>query len=206
MKIKTIIVLILILLFTIFIYFTTEDKKVYYLNISDIENPYTNQIINILNKKDRLEKYVNNFSADDIRINDLINSIEENKEVIINKKKITLKNALIKADLITLSIGNSYLYYKINYSDIESLYDYIDDILKDTEKLFKLLKIYSKEKIIIFNYQSPSKEYDELFNYYNLRLDNLSKKYKIKLIYQNANTSKKIKKEVLDLLKDKNML
>lgn len=206
MKIRTIIILILILLFTMLIYFTNKDNKVYYLNISDIENPYSNQIIKILNRHNKLEKYVNNFSSEDIRITDLMNDINENKTITVNKQNITIKNALIKADIITLAIGNSYLYYKVNYDDINSLYNYIDSILKDTDNLFKIIRKYSKEKIIIFNYPSPSSEYDELFNYYNSRLENLCNKYNMQLIYQNENTNKVVNEEILNLLTIKNMI
>ena len=70
---------------------------------------------------------------------DLIDYIEENKEIVVEGKKKTIKNALIKADLVTLSIGSndvvSKLLLKNNYTK-EELYNYLDEYLKDIQKIY----------------------------------------------------------------------
>ena len=144
---KKILVLGIVLLGIFLIYLSTLDKKVYFLSLGD----EISQGINLYNKKDYnyndyikeylenkkvLETYINLYFNDNMRTIDLIDYIEENKEIVVEGKKKTIKNALIKADLVTLSIGGndvvSKLLLKNNYTK-EELYNYLDEYLKDIE-------------------------------------------------------------------------
>ena len=97
------------------IYLTTVDRKIYYVNIGDSVSMGVNSYINeYLNKEEKLENYIDKFNKPDLRITDLYNMINNNYEVKVDKYKQSIKNALIKADVITLAIGHDDIYQKIN--------------------------------------------------------------------------------------------
>jgi len=189
---------------TIFIiYLITLDKKIYYVALGDTltlgyqnnegnVKSYADYVNDYLKEKNISEKYIKDFSSETYRTTDLIRDIEDNKKININNKELTLKNALIKADLVTLSIGANDIIYKLglkginnNIENVDEIYNYIDDILIDLEKLFILLREYCKEEIIIIGYYNPlanvSSEYartlEPLFLYTNQKLNILCKKY-----------------------------
>jgi len=185
MKIKTLLILSLIFILVFIIYLTTIDKEVYYLNISidPNNNTYDKYIYSYLEEKGKLEKYVNGFVTSDDRVTDLINIINDNKSININKNKQTIKNALIKADLVTLSIGLNDINYKVGYSSINELYDYADSFLKDINQLLKLIREYCKEDIIMIGYYNTyGSYYDEYFDYINRELKLIADEYDIKFI------------------------
>lgn len=187
MKIKTILIISIVIVFIFVIYLTTIDKKVYYLNLSDnysnLEDNYSYYYKEYLIKEKKLEKYINDFDLNDYRITDLVRAIEDNKEVIINDKKQTIKNALIKADLITLSIGMNDINYKIGTNVEVDLYDYVDESIKDMELLFTLIRQYSKEDIVFIGlYNVYGSKYNKIFSYINDKLDALCNEYDIKFL------------------------
>lgn len=192
MKIKTILIYIVIFLAIFLIYFFTKDNEIYYLNISDLNTKYNNYLKDDFKRKNELEKYIN--YTKNIRTTDLIRNIEENEKI----ENITIQNAIIKADIITLSIGNNDINYKINTSTTREMYIYIDEMLEDIDKLYKLLRKYSKEKIYMigyYNYYNISNE--ELINYLNLRIKDKCKDYNIKYIdISNLNINDFNKKEL----------
>lgn len=191
MKLKKIFAIAVLLLVVFLIYLTTMDKKIYYLALGDsISLEYPKQIANYLEKKDLLEQYRFEFIKDDMRITDLIRDIKDNKKITVVNKEQTMKNALIKSDLITLSIGNEELFYKIRTEKPDILYDYIDDMMKDMEQLFKLLKEYCKEDIFVLGYVNPfSSNMNSYIEYANKKLETLEKKYDIS--YVSINTLEK---------------
>ena len=158
------------------------DKKVYVLSIGDYitlgnkDNNYQKYIMKYFDDNKKLEKNVIFANDGDYRIIDLLNDIKNNKEFNYKNKVYTLNNSLIKADIIFISIGmNDLMYNKINNN-----YDYIDDVLKDLDKLLKLVRKYSKERIFIFNYYNLSS--NDLTNYVNKRLVKLVDNYNINII------------------------
>jgi len=190
---KKIIVIVVILLSIFFIYLNTIDKKVYYLalgdsiaagvNASGTDNyGYSDYIKTYLENRDLLETYINEFAVSGYRSIDLKRDIEDNKKLTINDKNITLKNALIKADIVTLSIGaNDFFYYlNANYNDV---YDHINDSLNDVENLFKLVREYCKEDIIVVGYYTPFESHekidtmDEIIKFANKKLEELCNEY-----------------------------
>ena len=168
---KKIILIIFVFVLVFIIYYLNLDKRVYVLSIGDY-------IIKNNNYADNLGKKLENnviYSNDgDYRIIDLINDIKDNKKFSYNRRKYTLDNTLIKADIIFISIGMNDLRYNKNNNN----YDYIDEVIKDLDELLKLIRKYSKEKIYIFNYYNLG----DMTNYVNRRLDNISNKYKINVI------------------------
>lgn len=181
---KKLLFTIIIIIIVLFVYFLLIDKKIYYLNLDAYEqNDYGNYYKNYLLEKNKLEYYNNNFNIEDYRITDLIRMINNNKELIINDKKQTIQNALIKADIITIWIGMNELKYKLNTSDINELYNYVDSLLIDMVELFKILRKFSKEKIIFINFNNNyGEEYDKLINYLNLKMNNMAIEYEIDIL------------------------
>lgn len=189
MNLKKIFVVAVLLLSVFLIYLTTMDKKIYYLALGDSialgdqKISYPKLIQQYFKEKDLLEEYRFEFIEDDLRITDLIRNIEDNKKVMIDGKEKTIKNALIKADLVTLSIGNEELFYKMKTEKPDRLYHYIDEMMEDMEKLFQLMKEYCKEDIFVIGYINPfQKSMDSYIKYANQKLKILSTKYKLSYI------------------------
>lgn len=211
MKLKTIFIGSLLLLIVFLIYLTTLDKLVYFLALGDSiangktpygyhDNSYNDYILEYLENKNVLERFVK-WTNDNYRTTDLIQDIKNNKKILINNKEQSIKNALIKADLVTLSIGMNDLYYKLNTIDLnyDDLFKTIDEILLDIENLFELLKKYCKEDIFILSYyNSTNYNLEKYINYLNKSLNNLCLKYKIHYIQIDINK--------LDKLNEKNFL
>lgn len=184
MKIKMFLFLVLTVLFVFLINLSNQDKEIYYLNIDTTNSlSYNKEIYHKLKSNNKLEKYINIFSKKDYRTTDLINDINNNKEV----NNQTIQNALIKADILTLYVGINDLNYKINSSK-EELYEYTDQVLEDIEKLLKLIRIYCKEKIYVIGYKNnKGVSYDEYFKYVNKIIKSICDEYNIIFIDINNN-------------------
>ena len=185
---KKIIFTVLVFLITFLIYFFNRSEKIYYVSLGDylsyginnfntVNNSYSNNIKE--HYKENLENYVNYSNYDDYRVMDLINDINYNKAVEYNKKEYKLQNLLIKANLITLSIGMNDLIYKSNFNI--DLYEYTDELLKDIEKLLVLIRKYNKDDIYLLSFYNVIGN-DSLIEYANKRLESVCKKNKIKLV------------------------
>lgn len=181
---KKILFIIFIVITVFTVYFLLLDKKIYYLNLNTNDNDdYSMYYKNYLVENNNLEYYNNSFPVENFRITDLIRYIEDNEEIMIDNKKKTIQNAIIKADIITVWIGMNELKYKINGTDLEELYNYSDTILMDLERLFLLLRTYSKEKIIFLNFYNPGANiYDEVINYLNKKMNNIALEYNIDVL------------------------
>ena len=107
---KKFLILISILFVVFLIYLSYIDQKVYFLSLSDqnglSKNNYSLKVKNYLQKKDLLEVYLSEFSEPNLRTTDLIYKIKENEKKTIQGKDHTIKNVLIKADLVLISVGN----------------------------------------------------------------------------------------------------
>lgn len=197
MKIKYLLIAGIISLIVFLIYLSTLDKKIYYLSLGDSlavgltsdnkQYGYSKYLANHLKKEGILETYVNDYSNLGYRTTDLIKDIEDNKKIKINDHTKTLKNALVKADIITLAIGTNDFISKINYTeDYNKLYDYADEMFKDLEKLLKLIRQYCKEDIFLIGYYNPydinDPKLDEIFKYLNIKGKEISLEYDITYI------------------------
>lgn len=187
MKLKTIFTLIIIIFLVFIIYCFNLDKKIYYVNISDLEfkkvTSYNELLSQRLEKDNRLEKYINNFTDKDYRVTDLIRDIEINKTIKIKEKEQTIQNALIKSDILTIKMGDNELNYKIDNSEINELFEYSDTLLSDLQQLFELLRKYSKENIYFIGYyNNHSDYYKEIYDYLNLKIEDMCEDYEITFI------------------------
>lgn len=185
---KKILYLIVVFIIIFVIYYKNIDKTINYLSIGDYlsyginnknkkENSFSDNIYKYLSKNNKVDykKYV---SKNDYRVVDLINDINDNKEIKIKNKKYTIKNLLIKADIVVLSIGMNDMYYQKN---ITNKYDYVDELLLDIDTLFNLLRKNCKEEIYILNYYNVINN-REIIDYTNNKLNTLAQKYNIKVI------------------------
>ena len=201
---KKILILGIIILSIFIIYLTTIDKKVYFLSLGDeialgftkegyYELNYNDYIKEYLENKNKLEIYINDFTTQGYRITDIINDINKNKELEETNK--TIKNTLIKADLVTLSIGTNDIIsqiereYKLTKIDYNKIYKNIKQITEDLDKLLKLLREYCKEDIILvgINITTEDEKINEIINYANETFEQISNKYNITYINQYEN-------------------
>lgn len=183
---KKIIFILLTILIVFFIYFLNIDRKVFYLSIGDylayginnlniVDNNYSDNIKNKYNSK--LKQYINYSSIDDYRVTDLINDIKYNKTIIYKEKEYKIQNLLIKANLITISIGMNDLLYKNNIDK----YEYGDELLKDMEKLLFLIRKYNKDKIYVLSFYNIINN-EELITYLNKKLMSICEKNNIQYV------------------------
>ena len=163
MKIKIILFIIIVIIFVFLINYKNIDKKIYYVSIGE-ETVFKDKIL--YNKK---IEHIININRNDYRITDIINDIENNYNEI--------QTHLIKADRLVINISNNELIYKINNLN----YNYIDGVLVDLDKLFSLIRVYTKEKIYFINPNINNKYTD----YMNDRLIDILSKYKIEFINLN---------------------
>ena len=185
---KKIIFTSLTVLTTFLIYFFNRSEKTYYVslgdylsyginNLNNVNNSYSNNIKE--HYKENLNNYVNYSNYDDYRVMDLINDINYNKSVIYEDKEYKLQNLLIKANLITLSVGMNDLIYK---SKIENnLYEYTDELLSDIEKLLILIRKYNKDEIYLLGFYNVIGN-DSVIYYANKRLEIICRKNKINFV------------------------
>lgn len=200
---KKIIFISAIVLIVLYIYLITQDTKIYYLALgdditigrtNDINTIYsfTNDITKVLEKNNLHEKTITKFASSNYRTVDIYNDIKNNKKIINDGKTLTIKNAIIKADFITISIGTNDF---INYiNDYYILKDNIINLKNDMKILIKELRSISKEKIILIGIYNPKPEDDKLdrilielnnlysdianeYNIYYLNIYNSIKKY-----------------------------
>lgn len=209
MKFKTILIIALIVLTTFIIYLTTIDRKVYYLDLNISNYKYEQATKNYLISKGKLEKLVTGYIEEDYRTTDLINDIKNNKYIINNKKKQTIKNALIKADLVTLTTGSNDINYKIETENLKDLYNHADKVLTDIEKLLKQVREYCKEDIIFIGLNNIyGHNYEELFRYINNKIGEICYDNKIYFINpmkfeKDINVNQEIKKQIKHIIDDK---
>lgn len=196
---KKILILGIIILSIFLIYLTTLDKKVYYLALGDqislgmtqegyYEKSFTQYIKEYLEKENKLEIFIEEYQTQNYRITDIINDINTNKEIEETNK--TIKNSLIKADLITIAIGTNDITSKIDNEnkftkiDYNKLYKNINEIINDLDNLLKLIREYCKEDIMLIgiNINTDNEKINEIINYANEKFKEISTKYNVKYI------------------------
>ena len=150
--IKRVLVL-LIMILVVVIYLTNKDTKIYYVSLGDglgrgmnandkIGYGYSDYIKEYLEDIDKLEFYTKQFSDKDKRTTDIINNINDNIEIIEDSKPLTIKKALMHADIITLSTGLNELLYKLQNENLDSyqMYKYIDNLIEDIDDLIDIYR------------------------------------------------------------------
>ena len=178
---KKLIFLIGIIISICIIYYIKSDNELYLVTLGDnvINNDVHKVIINNINKE--IEKDIK-YTNENMSINDITSMLENNIKIKYKNKKYNILNVIIKSDIILLSLGNNEMG---NYTSDKNKYNYIDSVMLDYDKLFNILRRYSKEKIVIINTNSNK--------YYISRLQEITSKYKIDIInVDKYNVSNKI--------------
>lgn len=202
---KKLIVLVLFIGLPIMIYLMTVNNKIYYVALGDSlaagQNPYgkvaygyADYVADNIKSINKLAFYTKKFAVSGYRTTDLINDINDNKEVSIDDKSVTIKHVLTEADVVTISIGANDLFYKMGINNLDLAYyseidlkRYVDEVIFDIEKLVTLTKKYCKEDIILIGYYNPlwhmkknyAKELDPVFVYANEQMIKISEKYNL---------------------------
>ncbi len=195
---KKTLVIVLIILAVFLIYLCNLDKKVYYLALGDSLakgdgaygekiKSYSDYVSEYFKEKKLLETYIDDFAKSGYRTTDLTKAITDNVRVKVGNKLITLQNALIKADLVTVSIGANDILNKINIDkplNYSEIYNYIDDLSDDLDELLTLLREYCKEDIVLVGYYNPypslnNKNTDDIFEYLNTKYKKISKEHNV---------------------------
>lgn len=140
------IIYLLIIVIVCIIYFFNNDKKINILEFST--HSYKNYINN-----DGISKYNTGYVEKNTRITDLYNDIINNKKIQIGDDKYVIKNSIIRADYIIVNVG-------INEFKTIKTYNEYEEYINDLDKLFTLLRKYSKEKIIYIN-ENNIEKYDK---------------------------------------------
>lgn len=196
---KKILISSVVVLLIFIIYLTTIDKKVYYLTLGDELSvstdevvSYSDKVVRYLNDNEKLEIFVNDFSKDNYYIKNVIGDINENKKINHENKKISIKNALIKSDLLTISIGMNDIMSKINIKNVNLssnysfLYNDIDKIVVDLDEMLKLVRSYCKEDIILLGLYYPfniqNQELVNIFLYGNNKFKEVADRYNVRYI------------------------
>lgn len=199
---KKILISGLVVLSIFVIYLSLMDKKVYYLSLGSLNN-YSNSVKNYFNKKDLLEDYVYAFSSSEKKITDIIKDINNNKRY----KDYTMKNSLVKADLVTIYIKANDVFDKLNEEDViyGDIYDYIDELCFDLDKLLSLIRKYCKEDIILIGYYNPFKngEKSDVISYLNRKFKDVSLKYDISFVNVNSDDDKKTLDKIIEVIEKK---
>ncbi len=173
MKKKILILAVISIALTFVIYNVLKTDKLTLVGLGDsiargispygVESySYNDYIVEHLEKAKKLDEYYREFTNKDLRIHDLINMIKNNEDTFHNDKKITIQQALVKADIITLSIGSYDLY---NYLGItgnnnllknnQELNKYFISMFTDLNELIQLIKKYTPGKIVIIGFYNP---------------------------------------------------
>lgn len=187
---KKIMFLFIILLSVLFIYLKNKDGKIFYLALGDSYSlgmtPYNgydygfnDYVKDYLIENNKLEQYIKDFSISGYRTIDLLRDITDNKNIVIADKEVTIQQALIKADLVTLSIGTNDI---ISMSYIALDNSYVSEAMNDMENLLFTIRKYCKEKIIAVGYLTKNATYE----YANEKYKQLCEKYDI--IYIDSTT------------------
>lgn len=202
-KLKKVCILLIIFGIVFYIYILNNNKKIYYVSLGDSlaagQSPYgqlgygySDYVANYLKENNLLEFYTKDFAKSGYRTTDIINDINNNKKIKINKKHEGIKTILRNSELVTLSIGANDIFYKlgisntnINVDDIPNIYKYMDETINDLEKLIQLIKKYCKKNIILIGYYNPvtnselSRSLEPIFNYIKEKEAKLAKKYSL---------------------------
>ena len=190
---------IFIIFLVFIIYKTNEENLIDYMSLGDSIslgiNSYGNKtygyndyIKNYLENNNLMHKYNNIFSNNNYTIKQLIDDIDNNKNILYDDKTYNIKHELREADLLTLSIGMDNIVKILNKKNIEfnNIKAELDDTINQMDILIKKVTELSKSKIILIGYYNPTNKYDsnidKIFAYLNSEYQKIAKKYNINYV------------------------
>ena len=195
---KILVIFFIGILLSFIIFKITYKEKINYLALGDelvlgyspygtYNKSYADYFSNYLNNQNKLGTYYKNYSSYDKRIIDIINDMDEAKEIEIGNKKININQLIVSSDIITLSFGQKEIYdllnsnYNKKLKNIDNIYNYIDNYFNDYVNLINKIRKISDSKIYIIGLYNPlinaNQEtiikLNEIFNYINNKFESL---------------------------------
>lgn len=171
---KKVIFVIVLFLSCYVIYNITEDNRVNYMALGDgISYGYKDLVSDYLFDSKRLGNYNDSFVDSSYRITDLINKIKYNDYVVLGNERVYINRVLKEADIITLSIGNNELYYKLSLDNV-GIYEYIENMLSDIDILFKEINRYNHNLVFVTGFYNFFGGNSDLINYINLKIESMA--------------------------------
>ena len=189
---KKILLILTLFLSCYFIYNLTNDKKLSYLAIGDFlskgtseygipSRGYNEQVKEYLETNKLLKNYNKTFTSNNYQILDIIRILSYNEK----KDDYSLNRLIKEADIITISLGISEIYNKLEKKD-QNIYSYIDTLINDYTKIFDYIDKFHHTQIFILGYYNTTQDSNDVFEYanYKLKKECLNRKY----IYINLST------------------
>ncbi len=171
MNLKKLIILSIVLFLCFIIFKYTFDSKLDYLALGDdlskgktpfgnYGKSFTDFFAQYLQNKNKLKSYNNKFIEGNYRTTDLIKDMQNGKSTVFNNKKININQAIVNAEVITLSIGLNDIFYKLNYSNIRNnqintIHSYIDEMFEDIYYVLYKIRKLNDCKIFIIGFYNP---------------------------------------------------
>lgn len=189
MRKKIILIIVMGIILTFFIYQHNKDDKIYLLSLGDgiasgmtayhVEGyNYNDYLRDSLEKNNQLKQYVHEFSKSEMSIENLITCIENN--YVLEETNLTIQQALAKADITTIAIGMdelATLSLKQNILNRER-----EEFKKDMEQLLKLICNFNEGKMFLIGLYKAYNIEDSTIDELNHYLKELSQQYSITYI------------------------
>lgn len=190
---KKIFYLLLTVIAIISIYSEYGNKRYNYVSLANeavLNNRnYNDYVKEYLTKNNKLDSFNNYFSNNSI--NGLIEDIKSNRTIRIKENEYYLKKVLRESNLVVIDICMKKVIDNYSKYDINKNYRLFNKMIIEIENLIKEIKKYAKGDILFLGIYNPTNYYDsktdELFYEYNVKLNNISKKYSVYYIdlYEN---------------------
>lgn len=195
---KILVIFFIGVLLSFIIFKLTYKEKIDYLALGDelvlgyspfgtYNKSYSDYFSIYLKNQKKLGNYCKEYSSYDKKIIDLINDMDDVKEIKIGNKKVNINQLISKADIITLSFGQKDIFNLLNSNydkhlkNIDNIYSYIDNYFNDYVILINKIRRISDSKIYIIGLYNPLintnqetiKKLNEIFNYINEKFESL---------------------------------
>ena len=186
---KKVLLVLILFLSCYFIYNFTINKELSYLTLGDclskgtneygvVTKGYSDYIRDYLANKNILKDYNKTFTSNDYRIIDIIKILSYNEK----RDNYSLNRLIKESDIITISLGMTELYSKIEKKD-QNIYTYIDNMINDYTKILDYVNKFHHEKVFVLGYYNVLGASNDVFDYANYKLEKECQKRKF--IYVN---------------------
>lgn len=161
MKKKIITIALLGAILSVIIYFFTQNNEITIVSIGDgissgmtsygIEGySFNDYLKEDYRTKHELKEYIE-YAIPNKTVKELIYEIKENKSIVKKEEQIEIKQAINKADILTIAIGMDEL------ANIKITNQIKNEYLHDLEELLSMIKMLNGKKVIILSLYSWGK-------------------------------------------------
>ena len=161
MKKKIITIALLGAILSVIIYFFTQNSEITIVSIGDgissgmtsygIEGySFNDYLKEDYRTKHELKEYIE-YAIPNKTVKELIYEIKENKSIVKKEEQIEIKQAINKADILTIAIGMDEL------ANIKITNQIKNEYLHDLEELLSMIKMLNGKKVIILSLYSWGK-------------------------------------------------